>query len=106
MFAPGCELYFIPFTGEKYAYIPCTSTNLTLFLRSLGAVFGTGLTPVGNTRGIQGASDDVVSRTGQVLDTAAADQDNAVLLKVVAFAGDVACHLDPVGKTYSGDLSQ
>ena len=74
--------------------------------RSLSAVFGTCLSPVGNACGIQRTADDVVSGTGKVFDTAAADKHNGVLLKVVAFTRDVARYLDPVGKTNPGDLTK
>ena len=75
-------------------------------LRSLSAVLGTGLASVRNACGIQSSSDDVVSGTGQILNTAASDQNNAVFLQIVSFAGNVARHFDSVGKTYSGDLSK
>ena len=75
-------------------------------LRSLSTVFGTGLTSVSNACGIQCTSDDVVSGTGKVLNTAASDQNNAVFLQIVSFTGNVACYFDSVGKTNSGDLSK
>ena len=63
---------------------------LFLDFRLLGAVLGTGLSAVGDTCGIQRTTDDVVTGTGKVFYSAATDEDNAVLLKVVAFTGDVA----------------
>jgi hypothetical protein len=48
----------------------------------------------------------VVSGTGQVLNTTTTDQNNAVLLQIVTFTGNVAGNFDSVGKTYSGDLSK
>ena len=48
----------------------------------------------------------MVSGTGKILNTAASDQNNAVLLQIVSFSGDIAGHFDSVGKTYSGDLSE
>ena len=80
--------------------------NRYLFLRSLSAVFGTGLLSVSNTCGVQGSTDDVVSGTGQVLNSSSTDQHNAVLLKVVTLSRNVACYLDSVGKTYTGNLSK
>jgi hypothetical protein len=47
----------------------------------------------------------MISGTRKVLNTAATDKHNAVLLKVVAFTRDVAGYFDSVGKTYSGNLS-
>ncbi len=43
---------------------------------------------------------------GKVLNTSASDQNNGVLLQIVAFTGNVAGYFDSVGKTYSGDLSK
>ena len=42
-----------------------------------------------DTGGVKGATDDVVTHTGEVLHTAAADEHDAVFLEVVAFTGDV-----------------
>ena len=80
--------------------------SLLFLFRSLGTVFGAGLSPVGDTCGIKRTSDDMVSGTGQVLDSAAADQNDAVLLEVVSLARDIARYFNAVGKTYSGDLSE
>ena len=80
--------------------------QVLLALGALCAVLGTGLHTAGHTLGIQRTTDDVVTDTGQILDTTAADQNNAVLLQVVALSGNVACHLNAVGQTNSGDLSQ
>ena len=80
--------------------------DLFLIFRSLGAVFGTGLASVCNTCRIQRTSNDVVSGTGQILNSSATDQNNAMLLKVVTLSWDVACYFDTVGQTNSGDLSQ
>ena len=56
--------------------------------------------------GIKRAANDVVTHTGQILDTTASDQNGAVLLKVVTFAGNVDRTFLLVGKTHTGDLSQ
>src|ERR1700742_1690195 len=61
--------------------------------RTLGAVFGTALPAVLDTLGVENAAQDVVTDAGQVAHAAAADQHHGVLLKVVAFAGDVGDHL-------------
>ena len=79
---------------------------LLLLLGSLCSVLGTGLLAVRNACGIQGSADDVITSTRKILDTAASDQDNAVLLKVVALARDIAGNFDSVGKTYSRDLTK
>ena len=67
-------------------------------LGPLGAVLGTGLHPAVDALGIQRAADDVVTHTGQVLDTAAADHDHRVLLQVVADTGDIGSDLVSVGQ--------
>ena len=80
-----------------------------LFLGCLGtlcAVLGTGLHSAVNALGIKSAADDVVTDTGKILNTAASDEDNGVLLKVVTYAGDISRNLDAVGKTDSGDLTK
>src|SRR3546814_2030582 len=58
-------------------------------LRTLRAVFRTALLAVLHTLRIEHAAQDVVTHTGKIADTTAADQHNAVFLEVVAFAGDV-----------------
>ncbi len=65
-------------------------------LGTLCAVLGAGLVAACNTLGVQSAADDVVTHTGQVLDTAAADQNDRVLLQVVADAGNVRGDLDTI----------
>ena len=77
-----------------------------LVFRSLGTVFGAGLTAVRHTGGIKCAADDVITGTRKVLDTAASDHDDAVLLKVVALTRDIACDFDPVAETDTGDLAE
>ena len=80
-----------------------------LFLCSLGslsAVLGASLHTTVNALCIEGAANDVVTDTGKVLDTAAADHNNAMLLKVVADAGDIRGDFVAVSQTYTGDLTQ
>ena len=77
-----------------------------LLLRPLRTVLGAGLLPVGYSCSIKSASDNMVSGTGQILDTAAPDQNNAMLLKVVALTRNIARNFDTIGKTYPGDLPQ
>ena len=89
-----------------YVWVAVIALRLLLVFRSLCAVFGTGLLSVGYAGSIKSTSDDVVSGTRKVLYTAAADQNNRVLLKVVALTRDIACYFDTVGKTNSGDLSK
>jgi hypothetical protein len=48
----------------------------------------------------------VVTHTGEILYTAAADKNNAVLLKVVTDAGNVSGNFHAVCQTNSGDLTK
>ena len=76
-------------------FIPCYPVTI---LRSA-------LTASVDTGGIQSTTDDVITHTRKVLDTAASDHDDRVLLQVVAFTGDVAVDLFLVGQTNPGNLS-
>ena len=121
----GFRIHFTAVSGSKFCGVPgrrslgretqtpfhsvrvsVIASQLLLVFRSLCAVFGTGLLSVGYAGSIKSTSDDVVSGTRKVLYTAAADQNNRVLLKVVALTRDIACYFDTVGKTNSGDLSK
>src|SRR5207253_2733429 len=72
----------------------------------LGAVLGAPLLAPRHARRVQRPADDVVTDAGQILDAAAADQHDRVLLQVVADAGDVGGHLEAVGQPYPGHLPQ
>src|SRR5207244_7137735 len=61
-----------------------------LLARPLGAVFRAALAAILDALRVVGAADDVVAHTGQVLDPAAADQDDRMLLQIVPLAGNVA----------------
>ena len=74
--------------------------------RAFRAIFGTRLHSVRNPCSVQRTSDNVVTHTRQVLYSAASDQNNGVFLQVMTFARDISGNFDPVGKTYSGNLSQ
>ena len=80
-----------------------------LLLASLGTlctVLGTGLHTTLNTLSIQSTTDDVVTNTGKVLNTAAADQNNGVLLQVVADTGNVSGNFHTIGQANTSDLTQ
>src|SRR3546814_11621960 len=59
-----------------------------------------------HTLRIEHAAQDVIAHAGKVAHTAAADQHDAVLLEVVAFAGDIGDDFALVGQTELGDLSE
>src|SRR5690606_28813870 len=75
-------------------------------LRTLGAVLGTTLLGVFHSGGIQRAANRVVAHTPQVLYPAAANQNDAVLLQVVAFTTDIGRNFKAVGQAYAPDLTQ
>src|SRR5260370_15705556 len=77
-----------------------------LLSRPLSAVFRAALAPVLDALGVVRAADDVIAHAGQVLDPAAADQHDRMLLQVVALAGDVAGDLEAVGQAHARDLAQ
>ena len=55
---------------------------------------------------VERAADDVIADARQVLDAAAANEHQRVLLQVVADARDVGRDLDPVGQPHARDLAQ
>ena len=65
-----------------------------LAFRAFRAVFGTGNRTAVNTGSIEGTANDVVLNTRKVFNTAAANEDNRVLLQVVAFTADVRDNLE------------
>src|ERR1043165_6828151 len=74
--------------------------------RSFGPVFRASLLPVLDALGIERTANDVVAHARQVLDPAAADQDNRVLLQVVALAADVTDDFEAVGEPHLGNLAK
>ena len=59
-----------------------------------------------NTSGVKCASDDVVADAWQVLNPAASDEHDTVLLQVVTDARDVGCDFYTVCQPDSGDFAQ
>src|SRR5439155_1596866 len=74
--------------------------------RLLRAVLRAGLLAIGDARGVEGGADHLVAVAGQVLDAAAADEHDRVLLQVVALARDVGADLDAVREPHARDLPQ
>src|SRR5262249_49357532 len=75
-------------------------------LRPLCSVFGAPLLPILHALGIEHTAQDVVAHPRQVLDAAAADHHHGMLLQIVAFARDVADHLEAVRESHLRDLAQ
>jgi hypothetical protein len=75
-------------------------------LRALGAVLGAGLLTVLDALKVEAAANDVVTHTRQVLHTAAANQNNRVLLQVVTLTADVRNDLETVGQTNLRNFTQ
>src|SRR5262249_50454187 len=75
-------------------------------LRTLGAVERTALLAVLDALGVEHAADDVITDAGKVLDAAAADQDHAGFLKIVALARNIGQRFEAVGQAHLGDLAQ
>ena len=71
----------------------------------LCAVTRTRLLSLGNACGIECAAHDMITNAGQVLNSSASDEYGRVLLKVMAFAGDVNGTFLLVGKSYPCNLS-
>ena len=57
------------------------------------------------TSGIQCATKNVVTYTGKVFHTTAANQHDAVFLQVVALTGNVCIDLFLIGEAYTGNLT-
>src|SRR5579875_3449292 len=72
----------------------------------LGAVARPGLAALTHAGGVQGPADHLVAHPGEVLDPATADQDDRVLLEVVAHARDVRADLHTAGEADPGHLAQ
>ncbi len=93
-----------------YGLCSFTESNSVLLtgtrLRPFRAIFRATLFSVRYTDGIQGSSNYVVTNARQILHTAATNQHDGVLLKVVANSRYVGCHLYAVGQTHSRNLPQ
>src|SRR6478736_111278 len=72
----------------------------------LGAVAAASLLTVLDALGVEGAADDLVADTGEVLHPAAANEHDRVLLEVVAHARDVSGDLDATRQAHAGDLAE
>ena len=93
---------FVLFRGLQ-SQLPRAPEPLFRLFRSVAAA---GLFTVGDAQGIEHAADDLVANTGQVADTAAADEHDRVFLQVVALTRDIRGDFLTVGEPYTGHLPQ
>ena len=77
--------------------------HLLLLLRAVKAA---GLGTLTNTRGVEGATNDLVANTGEVLHTTTTDEHDGVLLEVVADARNVGSDLNSRGETNASNLTE
>src|SRR6476469_5417481 len=80
----------------------CAAWHLLL----LHAVLRAGLLAVADAGGVERPAHDLVAHARQVLDAAAANEHDRVLLQVVALARDVRRDLDAAGDAHTRDLAQ
>src|SRR5262245_9433847 len=72
----------------------------------LGAVAAASLLAVAHPGGVEGAADDLVADTREVLHPAATHEHDRVLLEVVPLTGDVRGDLDAARQAHAGDLAE
>src|SRR5690349_10569248 len=87
-------------------FVGLTAVERKLGLRTFCTVFGTALTAGSYTGGIQRTTYGVITHTWQVINTAAADQDHAVLLQVMTFTTDVGGHFITAGQAHTANFAQ
>lgn len=79
--------------------------GLFFCLRSLYTVLRARLVTVVDALSIERTANDVVTHAGEVLYSAASDENHRVLLQVMTDARNVSGDFDAVGKSDSGDLT-
>src|SRR5690606_38477080 len=75
-------------------------------LRTLGAILGAALLAILHALSTQDAANDVIADARQVLDAAATDHDDRVLLEIVTLARNIPDHLESVGQANLRHLPQ
>jgi hypothetical protein len=75
-------------------------------LAAFGSILRSALFAVIDTEGVEGTADHVVSHAGKVPDSAATNEHDGVLLKVVTLTADVGRDFLAVGESHTGDLTQ
>ena len=74
--------------------------------RFLSAVLAPALFAIVHTAGVKRAADNMVTHTGQILNTPAANQHYRMLLQIVPLTGDIRGYLVAVGQPHTGHLTQ
>lgn len=77
-----------------------------LGFRPLSAVFGSSIFSAFDPDRVEGAADNVVPHSGQIFDSAAPNQHDRVLLKIVTNSRNIGRDLDAVGQSDARDLAQ
>ena len=75
-------------------------------LRTFRSILRAALPPVSHSRSIQNSSDGVITNTWQVFYTSPANQNDRMLLEIMAFATDVTGNFKAVRQSYSGNLPE
>lgn len=75
-------------------------------LGSFGSVLRAALFSVLNAHRIQGATDDVIPYSGQILHPSTSNEDNGVFLEVMTNTWDVGSHFDAVSQANTGNFSK
>ena len=78
----------------------------TLLLGSLGSVLGASLGSTVHPQRVVAATNNVVPDAGKVTDSAATNQNDRVLLKVVSFAADIGGDFLAIREANTSDLSK
>lgn len=79
---------------------------IRLGLALLGTILGASLFAIVDAEAVECTANNMVTHTGKVTHTAAANEHNGVFLEVVTFATDVSGDFLAVGQANTSDLSQ
>src|ERR1700730_5343632 len=83
-----------------------TVSPLLGFLRALGSVLRASLHPALDADGVERPAHDVIANAREILDAATTNQDQRMLLQIVADTRNVRRDLDAVGQPHAGHFSQ
>ena len=82
------------------------TASIPILLGTLGTVAAACLHTLGNTQRVEHTANHLVSHTGKVANTTASDEDDGVLLKVMAFTWNVSRDFFSIGKSNTSHLSE